>query len=231
MDWYIVIKTINGRRYRYRQKTRRVGKRVRTKSEYISPEVIIGYHGTFAKFERFSYEHAGSPRMRQQERALIRREVVCSGRGAFEPGDFGGSARQRQPVVCRANAFAEDGKVVVNRFAREPFLEGLRLVLLDFVSGYLADRRLPEKGYQGGPQNRSFGPLLGIFVVRHNIFVEPSPGELVEGDILSFRVSVYRLTLRDPLPEDCFIGERTGSGILRTSLPVAGVVELEVHPP
>lgn len=91
MDWYIVIKTINGRRYRYRQKTRRVGKRVRTKSEYISPEVIIGYHGTFAKFERFSYEHAGSPRMRQQERALIRREVVCSGRGAFEPGDFGGA--------------------------------------------------------------------------------------------------------------------------------------------
>src|SRR5438128_2414384 len=35
MDWYIVIKTINGRRYRYRQKTWREGGRVRTRSEYI----------------------------------------------------------------------------------------------------------------------------------------------------------------------------------------------------
>ena len=37
MDWYIVIKTIKGRRYRYRQKTWREGKRVRTRSEYIGP--------------------------------------------------------------------------------------------------------------------------------------------------------------------------------------------------
>lgn len=60
MQWYTVIKTINGRRYRYRQKTWREGGRVRTRSEYISREVIIGYHGTFAKFERFSAEHLGS---------------------------------------------------------------------------------------------------------------------------------------------------------------------------
>ncbi len=60
MDWYIVIKSINGRRYRYRQKTRREGKRVRTKSEYVCPEIIIGYHGTFAKFEHFSYDYVGS---------------------------------------------------------------------------------------------------------------------------------------------------------------------------
>jgi hypothetical protein len=37
MDWYIVVKTINGHRYRYRQKTWREGKRVRTQSEYIGP--------------------------------------------------------------------------------------------------------------------------------------------------------------------------------------------------
>lgn len=37
MDWYIVVKTINGRRYRYRQKTWREGGRVRTRSEYIGP--------------------------------------------------------------------------------------------------------------------------------------------------------------------------------------------------
>jgi hypothetical protein len=35
MDWYVVIKTING--HRYRQKTWRDGKRVRTRSEYIGP--------------------------------------------------------------------------------------------------------------------------------------------------------------------------------------------------
>ena len=38
MDWYIVIKTIKGRRYKYRQKTWREGKHVRTRSEYIGPE-------------------------------------------------------------------------------------------------------------------------------------------------------------------------------------------------
>src|SRR5258708_40307918 len=37
MDWYLVIKTINGRRYKYRQKTWREGGRVRTRSEYIGP--------------------------------------------------------------------------------------------------------------------------------------------------------------------------------------------------
>ena len=37
MDWYIVIKTINGRRYRYRQKTWREAGRVRTRSEYLGP--------------------------------------------------------------------------------------------------------------------------------------------------------------------------------------------------
>ena len=37
MDWYVVTKTINGHRYRYRQKTWREGARVRTCSEYIGP--------------------------------------------------------------------------------------------------------------------------------------------------------------------------------------------------
>ena len=52
MDWYVVIKPINGRRYYYRQKTWREGKRVRTLSQYIAPapwDEVIGYHGTFAK--------------------------------------------------------------------------------------------------------------------------------------------------------------------------------------
>jgi hypothetical protein len=37
MSTYIVIKTINGRQYRYRQSTRREGGRMRTKSEYLGP--------------------------------------------------------------------------------------------------------------------------------------------------------------------------------------------------
>jgi hypothetical protein len=60
MEWYLVIKTINGRRYRYRQRTRREGKRVRTESEYVGPEQLIGFHGTFAKFERFDESFLGS---------------------------------------------------------------------------------------------------------------------------------------------------------------------------
>jgi hypothetical protein len=37
METYTVIKTINGRRYRYSQKTWREGGRVRTKSVYLGP--------------------------------------------------------------------------------------------------------------------------------------------------------------------------------------------------
>jgi hypothetical protein len=37
MQWYVVVKAINGRRYLYRQKTYRVGKRVKTINQYIGP--------------------------------------------------------------------------------------------------------------------------------------------------------------------------------------------------
>lgn len=37
MGWYIVIKTIKGHRYRYRQRTWREGKHVRTESHYLGP--------------------------------------------------------------------------------------------------------------------------------------------------------------------------------------------------
>ncbi len=36
-DWYFVVKTIKGRRYRYRQRTWREGDRVRTQSQYLGP--------------------------------------------------------------------------------------------------------------------------------------------------------------------------------------------------
>lgn len=36
-DWYVVTKTIRGRRYLYRQRTRREGKAVRTENKYLGP--------------------------------------------------------------------------------------------------------------------------------------------------------------------------------------------------
>ena len=38
MGWYIVTKTIKGRKYRYRQRTYRVGGQVKTESKYLGPE-------------------------------------------------------------------------------------------------------------------------------------------------------------------------------------------------
>ena len=37
MDWYLVIKTIKGRQYYYKQKTYRVGRHVRTQNIYVGP--------------------------------------------------------------------------------------------------------------------------------------------------------------------------------------------------
>jgi hypothetical protein len=62
MDWYTVIKTINRRRYCYRQKTWRAGKSVRCHSQYLGPcnTTLIGYHGTFAKLRTFNPAKLGS---------------------------------------------------------------------------------------------------------------------------------------------------------------------------
>lgn len=62
MDWYRVIKTIRGRRYVYLQKTWRAGVRVCCQSRYMGPASLraVGYHGTFAKFERFDRAECGS---------------------------------------------------------------------------------------------------------------------------------------------------------------------------
>ncbi len=45
MSWYVVIKTIKGRRYRYRQRTWRENGRVRCKSEYIGPVDTTFFRG------------------------------------------------------------------------------------------------------------------------------------------------------------------------------------------
>ena len=48
MGWYIVIKTIKGRQYRYRQRTWREGNRVRTESHSLGPVSGSGGKGTHA---------------------------------------------------------------------------------------------------------------------------------------------------------------------------------------
>jgi hypothetical protein len=45
MSWFVVIKTIKGRRYRYRQRTWRENGRVRCKSEYIGPVDATFFRG------------------------------------------------------------------------------------------------------------------------------------------------------------------------------------------
>jgi Nucleotidyl transferase AbiEii toxin, Type IV TA system len=40
VGWYFVTKTINGRRYRYRQRTWREGGKVRTENHYLGPETL-----------------------------------------------------------------------------------------------------------------------------------------------------------------------------------------------
>jgi ADP-Ribosyltransferase in polyvalent proteins len=61
MDWYVIVKVINGQRYRYRQKTWRVGKQVRCASHYLGRcnTTVRGYHGTFAKFDKFDESKLG----------------------------------------------------------------------------------------------------------------------------------------------------------------------------
>jgi hypothetical protein len=62
MDWYVIVKVINGHRYRYRQKTWRVGNQVRCSSHYLGRcnTTVRGYHGTFAKFYKFEESKVGS---------------------------------------------------------------------------------------------------------------------------------------------------------------------------
>jgi ADP-Ribosyltransferase in polyvalent proteins len=60
MEWYRVVKVINGRKYIYEQKTYREGKHVRTLNRYIGPANNIVYHATREVFDRFDVSKAGS---------------------------------------------------------------------------------------------------------------------------------------------------------------------------
>jgi hypothetical protein len=60
MEWYTVVKTINGRKYIYMQKTYREGKRVRTLNRYIGPANNIVYHATREVFDHFDVSKAGT---------------------------------------------------------------------------------------------------------------------------------------------------------------------------
>jgi hypothetical protein len=95
MDWYIVIKTIKGRRYRYRQKTWREGGRVRTRSEYIGPvngsdkrfngfrdltiRTLESLRGKSIVSKQFISDLANSPDLKQLERELVQDVLASEG--------------------------------------------------------------------------------------------------------------------------------------------------------
>jgi hypothetical protein len=60
MEWYRVVKTINGRKYLYEQKTYREGKRVRTLNRYVGPANSVFYHATREVFDGFDASKAGA---------------------------------------------------------------------------------------------------------------------------------------------------------------------------
>ena len=90
MSWYIVIKTIKGHRYRYRQRTWREGGRMRTKSEYIG---AVGEENRSARSRVGLEQAAASGRHRDLEHRFSR------------AGDRDGNGARR--VRRRANGVSE----------------------------------------------------------------------------------------------------------------------------
>ena len=91
MEWYFVVKTINGRRYRYRQKTYRNGTRVRTNANTSRPSRHrLPWH--IREIRRFSADHRGSVtdcdssregsfRFSSESRGFVRIYRLCAAAG------------------------------------------------------------------------------------------------------------------------------------------------------
>jgi hypothetical protein len=84
---YIVIKTINGRRYRYLQRSYRVGKKVRTESRYLGP-VGGGIVQNIIDF-------VGAQRMSPDDRALASAERQAARTDEEQRLMFGETAAER----------------------------------------------------------------------------------------------------------------------------------------
>ena len=92
MGWYIVIKTIKGYRYRYRQRTWREGKHVRTESVYLGPAdgaaprpaaSASAANAGLSQYERTMQEHrallkSAKPRPQEPEKPEPQHEYTAS---------------------------------------------------------------------------------------------------------------------------------------------------------
>jgi hypothetical protein len=129
MSWYVVIKTINGRRYRYRQRTWREGGRMRTRSEYIGPvgegsrgvRSQVGHEQAMASGQHPDLEHRSAGQgtgMEMTSRRIRRRTNGVSEflkelvRKRDRADDFGETeAQARERVAIEDAQRAKDARV------------------------------------------------------------------------------------------------------------------------
>lgn len=89
---YIVIKTINGRQYRYEQRSWREGKRVRTQSRYLGPVSEEGPSGVGGLVSNFIAAQRLSPEDRMLASAQHQAERIAQ----EQREKFGETAEERQ---------------------------------------------------------------------------------------------------------------------------------------
>jgi hypothetical protein len=92
MGWYVVIKTVKGRQYRYVQRTWRENGRVRTENKYLGP-----IHGAL-RTRRGSARHPASPSLEQPfdyDRLLANVERHTKKMEEFQRECFGETAEER----------------------------------------------------------------------------------------------------------------------------------------
>jgi hypothetical protein len=143
LDWYIVVKTIKGRRYHYRQKTWREGKHVRTRSQYIGPvggdavrfngfrDLTIGtvesLKGKSTVFKQFVSDLTNSPDLKQAEREVVR-DTLAAEEDVVDVKHFTNCVRDRllPLTVSVLEEHSETETTHVARFARVSLAPELR---------------------------------------------------------------------------------------------------------
>jgi hypothetical protein len=98
---YVVIKTINGRRYRYLQRSYRVGKKVRTESLYLGPADggIVQSIVDFVGAQRTSAEDRALATAERQAARIDEEQRAMFGETAAERSD-----RERQEHLDKLNS-------------------------------------------------------------------------------------------------------------------------------
>jgi hypothetical protein len=88
---YVVIKTINGRQYRYEQRSWREGKRVRTESRYLGPVI----EARRARLTERIASFIAAQRLSPEDRALATAERKAERIAQEQREKFGETAQER----------------------------------------------------------------------------------------------------------------------------------------